>query len=145
MESRVRAGLLASGLAVICGCTSLPDRVDSLEQARAQVLRLEQDRLASEVAAAELAAAREAIAQAEDAFAKKARLEIIEHKAYVAQRYAEISKQRIREAHAREQLAEGELERNRILMQARERKSERADLQAAQPEPEPERTAAARQ
>jgi hypothetical protein len=139
---RIGTGLLAIAMAVICGCSSLPDRVDSLEQARATVRRLEQDRLASAAAASELAAARAAIEQADDAYAKRAPIEIIEHKAYVAQRYADISKQRIAEGHAKEQLAEAELERSRVLLEVRERESELAHLQT---KPAVERTAAVRQ
>jgi outer membrane protein OmpA-like peptidoglycan-associated protein len=124
MNTRIEMGLLASALAVICGCSSLPDRVDSLEQARADVRRLEQDQLASEVAATELSSARQAIEQADDAYENKEPLEIVEHKAYVAQRYADISKQRIAEGHAKEQIAAGELERNRVLLAAREREAD---------------------
>jgi outer membrane protein OmpA-like peptidoglycan-associated protein len=124
MNTRIRTGLLATAIAAICGCSSLPDRVDSLEQARTDVRRLEQDQLASQVAATELASARTAIEQADDAYEKKEPLEIVEHKAYVAQRYADISKQRIEEGHAKQQIADGELERNRVLLEAREREAD---------------------
>jgi outer membrane protein OmpA-like peptidoglycan-associated protein len=124
MNTRIRMGLLASAIAALCGCSSLPDRVDSLEQARADVRRLEQDQLAREVAATELSSARQAIEQADDAYENKEPLEIVEHKAYVAQRYADISKQRIAEGHAKEQIAAGELERNRVLLAAREREAD---------------------
>ena len=117
MNIRIRTGLLASAMAVICGCSSLPDRVDSLEQARPTCAGSSRIRLASEVAATELAAARKAIEQADDAYEEQGPLEVIEHKAYVAQRYADISKQRIGEGHAKEQLAEGEVERSRVLLE----------------------------
>jgi len=132
VDTRIGMGLLASAMAAICGCSALPDRVESLEKARAEVRRFEQDSLASEVAATELAAAHKAIEQADDAYAKQARLEIVEHKAYVAQRYADISKQRIGERQAKEQLAEAELERTRFLLKVRERESELAAPQAKQ-------------
>lgn len=117
----MRTGLIAGAIVVICGCTSLPERVDSLEQARTAVRRLEQDRIASEVAASELAAAREALARADQAYARNKSLDVIEHEAYVAQRYADLSKERIAEAHAKEQLAQSEAEHNRIVLQARSR------------------------
>jgi outer membrane protein OmpA-like peptidoglycan-associated protein len=123
MNIRIRTTLLAGAIATICACSSLPDRVDTLEQARADVRRLEQDRLASEVASNELAAARRAIQEADDAYEDKQPIELIEHKAYVAQRYADISEQRIEEGHAKQQLADGELERNRVLLAAREREA----------------------
>lgn len=124
MDTSIRTSLLASAIAAICGCSSLPDRVDSLEQARGDVRRLERDRVADQAAATELASARKAIEQADDAYEERERLEIVEHKAYVAQRYADISEQRIAEAHAKEQLAQGELERNRVVHAAREREAD---------------------
>ncbi len=124
MNSRIRTGLLAGAIAAICGCSSLPDRVDTLERARTDVRTLEQDKLANEVAATELAAARKAIEQADDAYASKEPLDVIEHQAYVAQRYADISKQRIAAGHAKEQLAAGELERSRVLLESREREAD---------------------
>jgi outer membrane protein OmpA-like peptidoglycan-associated protein len=117
--------LLAGAIAALCGCSGLPDRVDTLEQARSEVRSLEQDPLANETASRELAAARKAIQEADDAYDDKESLELVEHKAYVAQRYADISKQRIAEGHAKQQIASGELERNRVTLEAREREAER--------------------
>ena len=124
MSIRMRTGLLAGAIAVICGCSGLPDRVDSLEQARSDVRSLEQDPLARQVAATELASARTAIEQADNAYEEKDDLAIVEHKAYVAQRYADISRERIAEGHAKEKIADGELERNRVLLQSREREAD---------------------
>jgi outer membrane protein OmpA-like peptidoglycan-associated protein len=115
----------------IAACSGLPDRVDELEQARSAVRNVEQDRLATQVAGQELSAAREALDEADAAYEDKESIELIRHKAYVAQRYADISKQRIAEAHAKEQLAEGESERNRVLLQAREREAQIATQQAS--------------
>jgi outer membrane protein OmpA-like peptidoglycan-associated protein len=115
----------------VAACSGLPDRVDELEQARSAVRNVEQDRLATQVAGQELSAAREALDQADAAYEDKESIELIRHKAYVAQRYADISKQRIAEAHAKEQLAEGEAERNRVLLQAREREAQIATQQAS--------------
>jgi outer membrane protein OmpA-like peptidoglycan-associated protein len=125
MDDKIRTGLLAAAIATVCGCSGLPDRVDSLEQARTEVRKLEQDPLANQVAATELAAARDAIENADNAYDDKESLELIEHLAYVAQRQADISEQKIAEAHARETIAQGELERNRVLLEAREREATR--------------------
>lgn len=134
MNGSIRTALLASAIAVIFGCSLLPDRVDTVEQARSDVRRLEQDRLASEAAATDLASARKAIEQADDSYARRQPLGLIEHKAYVAQRYADISKQRIAQAHAKEQIAAGESDRDRVLVEARTREVEAqlSDLQAKQ-------------
>lgn len=134
-SSTMRTGLLAGAIvAAMCGCSGLPDRVDSLEQARGDVRTLERDNLANEVAAQELAAARNAIAQADEAYEDKQKLEVIEHKAYVAQRYADISKQRLAEGHAKQTLAEGESERSRVLLAARTREAEVAEQRSREAE-----------
>jgi outer membrane protein OmpA-like peptidoglycan-associated protein len=121
--------LLAAAIAGLCGCSPLPDRVESLEQARAEVRQLEQDPFANEVAARDLAAAREALDEADNAYEDKEELELIEHLAYVAQRHADVGEQRIAEAHAKQTVAEGELARNRVLLQAREREAARLSEQ----------------
>jgi outer membrane protein OmpA-like peptidoglycan-associated protein len=127
-SSTIRMGLLAAAIGgAMCACSGLPDRVDTLERARTDVRTLERDELASQVASQELAAARSAIAEADEAYEDKQKIEVIEHKAYVAQRYADISKQRIAEGHAKEQLAQGEAERNRVLLAARTREAEAAE------------------
>lgn len=125
-------GALIGAAAAFAACSPLPDRVETLEQARSTVQTLEQDPLAQEAAARELAAARDAIQSADRAYEEKLPLEIVEHRAYLAQRHARISEERIAEAHAREELEQGEAERNRVLLQAREREAERARELAAQ-------------
>ena len=125
MNNRIEMSLVAAAVAVLTGCSGLPDRVEPLEQARADVRRLEQDPLASEAAATDLDAARGALLQADNAYRDKENLELIEHYAYVAQRHADVGEQRIEEAHAQETIEQGELERNRVLLQSREREAAR--------------------
>jgi outer membrane protein OmpA-like peptidoglycan-associated protein len=119
MSPRIKSGILAGMLGVVGACGALPDRVDDLEKARGAVRVVEQDELASEIAANELAAAREAIAEADEAFAGHRSIELIEHRAYVAQRYADIARERIATARAKEQLARFESERDEVLLRSR--------------------------
>jgi outer membrane protein OmpA-like peptidoglycan-associated protein len=118
-----RIGALACAIAAIWGCSSLPDRVETLEQARSDVRTLEQDPLASEAASTQLAAAHEAIQAADKAYEERESLELVEHKAYVAQRNVDIAKQRIAQAHAKQEIASSESERNRVLLESREREA----------------------
>lgn len=127
-----RFGIVAGTAIALGACSSLPDRVDSLENARAAVRSVEQNDLASEVASRELASAREAIAQADEAYAEHESIELIEHKAYVAQRYADISKERIAAAQAKKQIEQGEAERNEVVLQSRTREAEAAARVAQQ-------------
>jgi outer membrane protein OmpA-like peptidoglycan-associated protein len=114
----------------LAACAGLPDRIDSLEQARQSIDTVEQDPLAGQVAARELTAARDALASADEAYEERESLETIEHRAYVAQRYADISQELVAEATAREEVERGEAERNRIIADAREREAEAATRQA---------------
>lgn len=117
--------------AVLTACSSLPAQIDSLEQARSSIRTLEQDPLANEAAGVELAEAREAVMAADDAYADKADLAIVEHEAYLAARHADIAAQRIAKAHATQTLEESRAERDSILLQARENEAERARREAA--------------
>jgi outer membrane protein OmpA-like peptidoglycan-associated protein len=121
---------LPAMLAGLAACAGLPDRIDSLEQARQSIDTVERDPLAGQVAARELTAARDALASADEAYEERESLETIEHRAYVAQRYADISRELVAEATAREEVERGEAERNRIIADAREREAEAATRQA---------------
>lgn len=114
------------------GCGGLPDRVDSVERARESIDEISREPLAGRVAAEELVAARDALASADEAYDEREPLQLIEHRAYVAQRYADISRELVSEAQAREEVERGEAERNRIIAASREREAERAQLAAAE-------------
>ena len=64
---------LGTGIAVsaavltLCACGGMPDRVDSVEQARQSINTVSAEPLAGQVAAEELAQAREALASADAA------------------------------------------------------------------------------
>jgi len=117
-------------LLVLAGCSGLPERVDSLEQARDSIATIEQQPLAGRVAARELTAAREALDEADSAFDEREPLPLIEHHAYIAQRYADISRELVAEASAREEVERSEAERNRIIADARSREAEASAREA---------------
>ena len=117
-------------LLALAGCSGLPDRVDSLEQARQSITALEREPLAGRVAATELGEARTALASADRAYEDREPLEVVEHHAYVAQRYADISRELVGEAGGREEVERAEAERNRIIADAREREAEAAQAAA---------------
>ena len=116
----------------VAGCSGLPDRVDSVEQARESIDDVSREPLAERVAAEELAAARDALASADAAFEDRQPIELIEHRAYVAQRHADISRELVSEAHAREEIERGEAERNRVIAASRDREAEAAQRAAAE-------------
>jgi outer membrane protein OmpA-like peptidoglycan-associated protein len=109
----------------------MPEEIANLEQARSLVREVESSPLASAAAATELESARNALQSADIAYENNEPLEIIEHRAYVAYRHAQIAEQQVEEAEAQQTLQQGEAERNRVLLEAREQEA-RASAQNAQ-------------
>jgi len=120
------AGTVALIAMTAAGCSGLPERVESVEQARQSINEVAREPLAGRVAAEEIQAARQALASADAAYEEGEPLTLIEHRAYVAQRYADISHELVSEAQAREEVQRGEVERNRIVAESREREAEAA-------------------
>lgn len=125
----LRGGLAAVAL-VFVACARLPERVEPLENARADLAEVQRQPLAGRVAAAEIAAARDAIAAADRAYEERDEIEIVEHQAYLAQRYTDIARERVAEAAAREEVERGETARNRIIAEARSREAAVATREA---------------
>jgi len=118
-------------------CSSTPERIDVLEEASQTVAEVSSHPDAQQVAGDELADATEALQNAEYLRANNGDYDDIYHHAYLALRNAEIAKERIAEADARERIESSEAERTRILLAAREaeanraiRQAERSDLKA---------------
>jgi outer membrane protein OmpA-like peptidoglycan-associated protein len=126
--------LFAGVLFTITACSSLPERIDTLEQARTTIRELERDPLAREAASVELSQAKQSVAAADRAYDESEDLEIIAHHAYVADRHARIAEQQIAEARAMEELSRSEARRNEVLLEAREREAEIQAERAAQAE-----------
>lgn len=120
-----------SALVLLTACASAPKQSDQLEQARTQVETLSQDPAANQVAAPHLQAARAALQQGDEALTKGRPAEEVTHYAYIASRQADIGKARIEEQLARQQIAKGEAERNRVLLEARTSEVTRAQQAAA--------------
>lgn len=117
---------------VVAGCGGLPDRIDSVEQARESIAEVSREPLAGRVASEELQEARDALASADEAYEEKEPIQLIEHRAYVAQRYADISRELVSEAQAREEVERTEAERNRIIAEARAREAQAAQRTASE-------------
>jgi outer membrane protein OmpA-like peptidoglycan-associated protein len=124
---RLGTGIATSvALLALAGCSGLPERVAGIEQARQSIAAVEREPLADRAAARELAAARDALAAADSAFDERAPLPLIEHHAYLARRYADIARELVAEAHAREEVERGEAERDRIIVESRARAAQAA-------------------
>ena len=117
--------------AALGGCASTPATVPELENARAEVQSATADPLAQEAAGVAVKKAEENLQTAEQLFAKHAPLVDIKHQAFIAARYAQIAQAQTKEAHSRKEVAAGEAERNRVLLEARTRQADQAVAQTA--------------
>ncbi len=120
----------AIGAVLLGGCASTPKHVASLEQARTEVQTLQQDPLVTQAASSELAAARKSLAAADDAFQNGKAMSTIDHYAYLATQQAQTGEARIAEMRAKEQVAKGEADRNRVLLDARTQEADVATAHA---------------
>ncbi len=121
----------AGVVALVAACASAPQRSEQLEQARAAVQTLSADPLAQQAASADIEAARAQLQQADTALQQKKPAEEVNQYAYLALRHAQAGEARVAEAQARQQVARGEQERNRVLVQARERETQHAQSELA--------------
>jgi outer membrane protein OmpA-like peptidoglycan-associated protein len=122
----------AVGAVLLGGCASTPKHLESLEQARTQVQTLQQDPLATQAASSELAAARKSLEAAETALQNGKAITTVDHYAYLATQQAQTGEARIAEMRAKEQVAQGEAERNRVLLEARTEEADAASAKAEQ-------------
>jgi outer membrane protein OmpA-like peptidoglycan-associated protein len=132
MESVVKNIITVTALAaVLAACASAPQRNDQLEQARVEVQTLSSDPLAQQAASGDMDAARASLNQADTAFQQKEPPAKVNQLAYLAMRHAQAGEARISETRARQEVARSQQDRDRILLQARERETQNAQTQTA--------------
>lgn len=120
----VKTGVWAlSGAVLLAACASAPERLEQIEQARTEVQTLERDPMAQSVAARELSNAKQSLGSADEALSEGDQEKAL-HFAYLATQQAKTGQERIVEAKYRQQIAQGEAERNRVLLEARTRQAE---------------------
>jgi len=138
---KLRLAAVAGMALVAAACTTTPERVAELDEARATVESLERQPKARATASTQLANARQALQRAEAALEQGEPLELIEHEAYMARRHAEIGLEMTSEAEAAEALRQGEARRNQVQLEARTAEAERAERLAEQRASQAERSA----
>jgi outer membrane protein OmpA-like peptidoglycan-associated protein len=127
MKKLLIVGAVAAALAA---CAAAPQRSEQVEQARAEIQTLTQDPLAQQSAGKDLEAARKSLQDAELALQQKRPPAVVDHYAYLAKRHAEAGEARVAEAHSRQEVAQAEGDRNKILMDSRNREAMNAQAQA---------------
>jgi len=122
--------LSAALAAVLLACVTVPQRNESLEEARTEVQKLSQEPLAQQAASTDVEAARNILQQADMALQQRKSPEEVNHLAYLALRHAQAGQERVAAARARQEVAQAEQERNRIVLQTRERETQQARSEA---------------
>jgi outer membrane protein OmpA-like peptidoglycan-associated protein len=134
---RIPIAILGTAVAaVLSACSSTPEQpIAELETARAIVPQVESSPRAG-VAPANIANARKALDSANRLMEKGGKVEDIRYEAKVAATHAQIANEKILEAMAKDDIAKGEMERQQVLIQARNREADAARMRAASLEEE---------
>ena len=128
-RTRLAIGCLALGLLVV-GCATAPEPNNALDQARSNVQRVSSSPQVGELAAVELQGAEEMLRSAETAWEQGAKTEVVNHRAYLAERQAEIAFQAARARSLDNRVEALSNERERVRLQARVARAERDSARA---------------
>lgn len=116
---------------IAAGCASTPKIIPELETARAELRQAKGDPLAQEAAGIRLNEAEAALAVAEKSATQRKPLPLIQHQSYLATQHARIAQAQISELRARQEVEQGETERNKVLLEARTLEAAASDALAA--------------
>jgi len=131
MKLNERVVLSVAIAAILSACSTPPPRNEALETARTMVPQVEQSPRAG-VAAADISNARKSLEAANHLAEAKGKRADIEYEANNAVTSAQIANEKILTAQAKEEIANGTAQRQAVLMQARERESQRSADQAGE-------------
>ena len=124
------SALAIAAAAVLAACASAPTQNALLDEARAGYERAVNNAYAARGGTVELQSARVALQRAQAALDKGEDAAIVEHHAYLAKRRIETALEAGRVVAGEEAVATAALERQRILMQVREREAEEMQKRA---------------
>jgi outer membrane protein OmpA-like peptidoglycan-associated protein len=114
---------------LLAACASTPKTVPELDQAHADVEALAGDPLVQQAASEELSNARKSLESADVAMKKHDREDVL-HYSYLASQQAQTGQERISAQRSKEEVAKGEAERNRVLLESRTHEAETAKAAA---------------
>lgn len=126
----VSASAIASAV-LLAACASMPKDIPQLDQAHSDVEALAADPLAKQAASEDLSNARKSLESADVAMKKHDRDQVL-HYSYLASQQAKTGQEHISAARAKQEVAQGEAERNRVLLESRTREAEAAKAAAEQ-------------
>jgi OmpA-OmpF porin, OOP family len=120
MQPNYKLGVSLAVLTVLSACSSTPERIESLEAARAVVSQVETSARAG-IAASDIANARKSLDSADRLAASRGKMVDIEYEAKNALMSAQIANEKIATAQAREEIERGTAQRQAVLLESRDR------------------------
>jgi outer membrane protein OmpA-like peptidoglycan-associated protein len=130
--NRITTGAAIAIAAIIsAGCASTPKVIPELETARSEVARASNDPLAQEAAGIRLKNAEAAFALAEASAKQRKPLALIQHQSYLATQHARIALAQTSELRARQEIEQGEAERNKVMLESRTMEADASRARAA--------------
>jgi outer membrane protein OmpA-like peptidoglycan-associated protein len=126
----ISVAALASAI-LVASCASTPKRIAELDQAHSDVEALAAEPLVQQAASEELSNARKSLQAADTALTKGKRDDVL-HYSYLASQQAKTGEARVSELRAKQEVARGAEERNRVLLESRTREAEQAKAAAEQ-------------
>jgi hypothetical protein len=121
---------LSVAAALTAACATAPHTSPAVDAARARIDGVAADPLAREAAATSLDAAQQDLKRAQQALQDREPQRTVDHYAYLANRNAEVAAELVGERRARLAVEQGQADRDRVLLQAREREADRAKAEA---------------
>jgi len=128
----VRPAIAIALAAAIAGCASAPRENAALERARSAVAATAADTTVSTSAQVELQRAQQLLRDAERAWTEDGNDTRTQHLAYLAERQASIARENAKLRTAQETVQSASAERDRVVLEVREREVDRARASAAQ-------------
>jgi outer membrane protein OmpA-like peptidoglycan-associated protein len=116
---------------LLAACASAPKTNPELDKAHAEVEALAADPIVQQAASQELSNARKSLEAADIALKKRNRDDVL-HYSYLASQQAQTGQERISAERSKQQVAQGEAERNRVLLESRTHEAETARAAAEQ-------------
>ena len=131
MQLNKRIALGVAVTALLAACSATPERNNDLEMARQMVPEVESSDRAG-VAAKEISNARKSLDAANKLDSSKGKRADIDYEAQNAVTSAQIAREKIKTAIAREEMEKGTEQRQAVLIEAREREAQRSAVAADQ-------------
>ncbi len=128
--TRLLIPMTVLALAVMAGCSSVPNANAGLDAAHSEYNTVQADPQTRTLAASELRQAADALAMADAAYARRDQVSEVDHLAYVARQRTAIAQQAASQRGAEAAVTNANLERDQLRLAARTREADAARLSA---------------